>query len=256
MAEKTWIKVRCGILEKKHREKMGACVWLYLYMLDNVDWDTGKLEGWKDADHAETMELSIRTLQGQRQKLEDEGYISCRQGFQVQTITILRWINPRSYSGKVLNDGTQSDVPSSPVGEHDTHFDVPMGTGFSVPMAAGSSVPLHIVHIKAHMLTTYGVELPDAFDHGDFQDAWLEWEAHRKESKKKLTARAVKMQIKELSAYPLGVVIKAINASIMNNWQGIFPEKYANLNGHHKQTTFDRNIQAAAEIRRKYHADQ
>ena len=41
MAEKTWIKLKRGILEKKHRDELGIRIWLYLYMLDIVDWDTG-----------------------------------------------------------------------------------------------------------------------------------------------------------------------------------------------------------------------
>lgn len=94
----------------------------------------------------------------------------------------------------------------------------------------------------------YGVELPATLDTFEFADAWSEWEAYRKESKKKLTPRAVKMQVKELSTYPVAVVIKAINASIMNNWQGIFPEKYANTNGNHRPTTFDRNMQAYQKL--------
>ena len=252
MAEKTWIKVRCGILDKKHRDKMGAAIWLYLYMLDNVDWGTGQLEAWKDGVAAKDLEISVRTLQGQRQKLQDEGYIECAQGFQCQVITIMRWIDPRSYSGKVHNQGTEKSVPSQKDGDQGTEKSVPMGTGFRVPIHTEDSVPLHIVHIKNHMLSTYGVEIPPELDHGDFQDTWFEWEEHRKQKKKKLTPLSVKKQVNELSKYSLDVVIKAINESIMNGWQGIFPEKYAASPNGKPGTTFERNMQAAAEVRRKY----
>jgi hypothetical protein len=40
---KTWIKVKRGILEPKHIEKLGVAWYLYFYILDNADWDTGTI---------------------------------------------------------------------------------------------------------------------------------------------------------------------------------------------------------------------
>lgn len=90
---------------------MGVRVWLYLFILDSADWETGIVYGWKDKDAADDMGMSARTLQDQRQHLENEGYISCKQVLHGQDITITNWTNPREYSGEVYN-GTKKSAPS------------------------------------------------------------------------------------------------------------------------------------------------
>ena len=76
MARKTFIKIRRGILESKHRIKLGAAWQLYFYMLDLVNWETGMIFGWKDKDAACDLEMPVATLRDQRRRLEDELYIS------------------------------------------------------------------------------------------------------------------------------------------------------------------------------------
>ena len=112
MAKKTWIKLKRGITEPKHRTRLGIRVWLYLEILDQVNWDTGRIEEWKDKDVAEDIEMPWRTLQDQRQQLEKDGYITCHQGFQCQNIEVHNWTNPREYSGKKYNVKKQdTEVP-------------------------------------------------------------------------------------------------------------------------------------------------
>src|SRR3990167_5024336 len=93
--KKTWIKVKRGLLEPAHRDRIGIRIWLYLHILDYTDWDTGTIIGWKDAEHAELLEMPHRTLQEQRQRLAEDGYISCARAFQSLTVTINNWTNPR-----------------------------------------------------------------------------------------------------------------------------------------------------------------
>ena len=108
---RTWIKVKRGILEKKHRDAMGSAVWLYLYILDVVDWDTGTIYNWKDAVHSVDADMEKLTLGKHRRKLVDAGYITCHQHHDDQTIIIHNYTNPREYSGEIYNeDGvTQTD---------------------------------------------------------------------------------------------------------------------------------------------------
>ena len=68
--KKTWIKIKRGLLEPKHREILGIRIWLYIHMLDRTDWETGIIYGWKDKDEAEDLSMPWRTLQQQRQQLE------------------------------------------------------------------------------------------------------------------------------------------------------------------------------------------
>ena len=101
--KKTWIKIKRGLLTPEHRNKLGPRLWLYMYMLDRVNWDTGIIYGWKDKDEAEDFEMPWRTLQTQRQQLETDGYITCKSVWQGQDITVHKWTNPREYSGEVYN---------------------------------------------------------------------------------------------------------------------------------------------------------
>ena len=123
--KKTWIKIKRGLIE--HRDRLGVRIWLYLHMLDIVDWDTGVIEIWKDKDASSTMNIPISTVRKQRRRLEDDGYISVLQTMQYLTITIHNWTNPREYSGKEYN----KRVPTN--GHHelppvDTHPYTPMDT--------------------------------------------------------------------------------------------------------------------------------
>jgi DnaD/phage-associated family protein len=105
--KKTWIKIKRGLLTPEHRNKMGVRIWLYMHMIDKVDWETGVIFEWRDKDEAEDFGMPWRTLQDQRQQLENDEYITCLQVGQHQNITIHNWVNPREYSGKEYNPNGQ-----------------------------------------------------------------------------------------------------------------------------------------------------
>ena len=116
--KKQWISVKCGLSrDPKHRRQMGKSVWTFLHMLDLADWETGIVYGWKDADAAEDMGVDLRVIRDDRQKLQEEDYISCLQKQHGQDITIKNWTNPREYSGQVYNKkGIPSDAQGTPQG--------------------------------------------------------------------------------------------------------------------------------------------
>jgi hypothetical protein len=87
---------------------MGNNIWLFLYMLDHADWETGVVRNFTDASYAEEFEVSPHTVRYQRRKLQEMGYITCKQSLRRQEITIHNWVDPRKYSGEVLN--TPPDV--------------------------------------------------------------------------------------------------------------------------------------------------
>lgn len=112
--KKTWIKIKRGLTEPKHRNKIGQKIWLYLHMLDRADWNTGLIYDWRDKDEADDMCMNWRTLRDHRQGLENEGYISCHLAGDHQVIEIHNWTNPREYSGEVYNEkegGASETVP-------------------------------------------------------------------------------------------------------------------------------------------------
>lgn len=130
--KKTWIKVKRGFLQPEHRTKMGIRVWLYLFIIDQADWETGTVLEWKDKDASDEMQMPLSTLRQQRQELEDLGYISCLQCGYKQTITIMKWIDPRSYEGKEINN------PKGEIESNNENYNEGNET----------SVPLHRTHIS------------------------------------------------------------------------------------------------------------
>lgn len=105
---KTWIKVKRGILEPKHRIELGIRVWLYLHILDRADWETGTILEWIDGSEAEVMSISINTLRKQRKQLQESGYITAVKGKHSQTIIIHNWTDPRKYDGLEINKSSQN----------------------------------------------------------------------------------------------------------------------------------------------------
>ncbi|WP_176013635.1 DUF6291 domain-containing protein [Victivallis sp. Marseille-Q1083] len=67
--------------------------------------------------------------------------------------------------------------------------------------------------------------IPEPLRVAAFIRAWAEWEAARKANRKKLSLRAARSQLALLEQYPAAEAVEMINASIRNDWQGIFPLK-------------------------------
>ena len=162
MAKKTWVKVKRGLLtDPKHRIALGNRLWLYLYMLDVADWDSGKVIQWIDRAAADDMQMPLSTIRTQRRELEDAGYISCHQHKRRQTITIKRWVNPREYGGKVYNDDTEewdyaeSDQETEPLESPKKSKGDNKGYNKGDNKGAQKTTPLHINHIS-HTTTQYG----------------------------------------------------------------------------------------------------
>jgi hypothetical protein len=148
---KTWVKVKRGLLlDPKHRMALGNRIWLYLYMLDKADWDTGKVIQWVDRAAADDMQMPLSTVRTQRREIEEAGYISCHQNKRSQTITIIKWVNPREYSGTVYNfeDGDQEYEPLEDEDEPDEIKGDNKGDNKGVNKGDQNLTPLHINHIS------------------------------------------------------------------------------------------------------------
>jgi len=101
--KKNWIYLKRGLLTPEHVRRMGVRLWLYLYMCDGADWPTGVYEDWKDRFAADDLGMPEATIRDQRARLSLDGYVTCKQTQHGLRVTILKWVNPRSYDGKVLN---------------------------------------------------------------------------------------------------------------------------------------------------------
>ena len=148
---KTWIKFKRELLEPEQRERLGIRIWLYMHILDRADWDTGKVFDWRDKLEAEDFGMQWRTLQQQRQQLENDGFISCFQSGDHQVITIHNWTNPREYGGDIYNPyggGTENRVPLNVEGTIEGTYE---GT------REGS---------RKHSTPTYDSQITDHMSHG------------------------------------------------------------------------------------------
>lgn len=67
--------------------------------------------------------------------------------------------------------------------------------------------------------------IPSRLQVPKFMDAWKEWLAFRAK-RKSMSYEAATKQLATLAEYGVDVAVKAINASIASDWQGLFPDKY------------------------------
>ena len=78
--------------------------------------------------------------------------------------------------------------------------------------------------------STDSVTIPDTLDCPEFRQAWTDFIAHRMEIKKRFTDRSKRMTLKRLSKSTVKEAIEAIEASILNGWQGVDPSWTKNRN--------------------------
>jgi hypothetical protein len=146
MSERTWIKVHSGLTsDPKHRKALGKRVWLFLWLIDHADWQTGVVVDYTDAYASGELDMPERTVERQRQELQSLGYIECNQGFQCQHIRVMKWRNPR------LVNPPQINIPEDKTtyAELRTH-----GTKNCVPIPPENCVPLHYDHNDHKPLTS------------------------------------------------------------------------------------------------------
>lgn len=103
MTDRNWMKIHSGLNEPKHREAIGIRIWLFMDIIDQVDWETGMVWGWRDEEAAERLGMPVKTLRTQRRELKEAGYIQLYPGDQCQHIMVLRWRNPRMVNAPQIN---------------------------------------------------------------------------------------------------------------------------------------------------------
>ncbi len=110
MSRKTFVKVKRGILSPEHVNKIGEAIWLYLYILDRADWETGKIYDWRDQQAADELGIYIGTIRNQRKKLTGK-YIDFVGHGRWSELTIRKWADPRSKTGDP--DSNPDDIPDN-----------------------------------------------------------------------------------------------------------------------------------------------
>lgn len=114
-------------------------VWLYFYMLDDAEWEDGTVYGWTDIQASDKLKIPLPTVRYQRKQLEEHGYIVCRKTQRGQTITITKYVDPRTLgviqSNNGLSHGNDNNVQSN------NPSDNPSDNPLIVPVITLSSNP-------------------------------------------------------------------------------------------------------------------
>ena len=208
--KRTWITVKRGILEPKHRFALGELIWLFMYILDITNWEAGTIENWLDRGAAEELEMPLATLRDQRRKLQEKGYITCEPKQHGIRVIVHNWTNPKEYTGQKYNSKSTSDTPS----------DTP-----SLESVASNDASSYSQKSQNKNQKETEVPIPDSLNTEEFIKAWSEWIAFRKEIKKKMTPTIQEKQLKKLSEYSPGVAAAMLEQSMVNGWTGLFPIK-------------------------------
>ena len=115
MGKRNWIKVRNGLLDQKHVSALGFCpLYLYLYMLNNVDWDTGMIPGWSDGVVAQELGVKVWQVKEYRWRLRDTGYIKCQRILHGQDISINNWQTPFGEHTTIYSEGSSANHSEAP----------------------------------------------------------------------------------------------------------------------------------------------
>lgn len=88
--------------------------------------------------------------------------------------------------------------------------------------------------------------IPASLDVPEFRAAWEEWLAYRRKTRRTVSAIAAKQQFGKLERAGVEIAIAAIEQSISNDWQGLFPEKVKRQDAP-KLTPYERELQAQSE---------
>lgn len=117
MSAKTWVKMKRGIFrDPKHRQQMGDSIWLFGWLIDVADWETGVVSPYKDEETAAEMGVTVTWVRKHRRRLTSLGYIECtRHGPQGMNIKIAKWVNPKQGEAKPAPKITKKSDQNRPL---------------------------------------------------------------------------------------------------------------------------------------------
>lgn len=102
----------------------------------------------------------------------------------------------------------------------------------------GKTIPPESPNGDGVKIDGHGMSIPESLRTGPFREMWTRWCDERRDRKQKQTRRGWETQLVKLARYGPDVASQAIEQSIANGWQGLFPEKIANGNANGTTNTF------------------
>ncbi len=137
--KREWIKVRNGLLDPKHIKRLGFCpTILYLYMLDNVNWETGVISNWVDSKVAIELDVPTWKVKEYRTRLKEEKYIICQRVLCGQNITVDKWKSP---FGENSSERSECRSEKTPIGNIASTYSETSRLNIQQPFGENSSEP-------------------------------------------------------------------------------------------------------------------
>lgn len=109
------------------------------------------------------------------------------------------------------------------------------------PLFTGDEKSTYIY--KYNSKSSISFKLEKQLNNKDVFGAVIEYIKYRKQINKRLSQAGLDMQLKKLSKHNAAVVVEALEASIANGWQGVFPEKN-NANNKSNNTKYNEKAKA------------
>lgn len=146
-----YIIIGTGLIDAKHMANMEMAIYLYLYLQDRKDWDTGIVYGYTDDEAAQVLGKSRKTILEWRKRLIDGKYIECTRKSHGFDIEIKNTFDPRK---KRSNAEVTSEVTSPEKIESDVTCDVTCDVTPDVTCDVTlPRVNLHALHITKEQIT-------------------------------------------------------------------------------------------------------
>ena len=130
-------------------------------------------------------------------------------------------INPRESESRLPDPEARVDDASARVTDASARVNAPSLTRREEGKGREGKESSSKTHARARDSVEFQ-PVPDTIN----PTAWADWERHRKQRRKPISDRAAREQWVMLSSLTHDQQAECISASIRNDWQGLFPEKF------------------------------
>jgi DNA-binding transcriptional ArsR family regulator len=235
MNGRTWFSVSSGLLRPEHCRRIGQSLWVFLWMIHHEHKPAGKPDGLVSEGRPVTYEdianeigLRARTIRYHVKALEEQGYIRSERdgthgrGVRYFITNPVRW-NLNGDHDRVAIDCRSIVERVATNGKTEWQQNVERVAMDGMCNKEQRTKELQRTKPRGASFNSAEIELPGWLS----RETWTEFVEHRRESKKPLTERAAKANIRKLSELrskgqdPRAV----IDQTIAGGWTGLFDVK-------------------------------
>lgn len=151
-------------------------------------------------------------------------------GFVRRDAKILIVVGWDKYNSALIASWTNGRLGGRPKKPPDDDAETP-GKPTGIPTGKPPDVARHL---DSSLLGSSSLEIPESLNEERFLVSWKEWIARRKKKRWSVDETCLKKQLELLAEVGIEKAIEAIEMSIRNGWQGLFPKDGKPVNGKDK----------------------